>query len=331
MADTGFRPAWWLPGPHLQTIWPALFRRRRLDAIQRERLELADGDFLDLAWIGDSRNNDAPLVLVLHGLEGSLNSHYAAGILNALRGGGLSAVLMHFRGCSGEPNRLPRSYHSGETGDLAQVLALLARRGRPVAALVGYSLGGNVLLKWLGESGTAAGVRAAVAVSVPFQLADAARRLDRGGSRLYRRYLLNKLARAYRRKWQGRESPLGGVNPGRMRSFWQFDDLVTAPLHGFAGVEDYYRRSSCRQYLRAIRVPTLIVHANDDPFMFAHTAPQPEELAGCIELDLTRRGGHVGFIAGHLPWRPHYWLDHRILDFLRRHLQPTDQPGVMDE
>ena len=179
ITTSAFRPAWWLRGPHLQTLYPSLFRRRAHPVLQRERLELADGDFIDLDWCGDS---NGPVVLVLHGLEGSLQSHYTGGILQALAASGYRAVLMYFRGCSGEPNRLARSYHSGETGDLATVVQHITRQHPDTPlAVIGYSLGGNVLLKWLGETGGRDGLATAVAVSVPFDLDLAAIHLENGG------------------------------------------------------------------------------------------------------------------------------------------------------
>jgi len=318
MVSTGdFRPLWWLKNPHLQTLWPVFFRRRPELNLRSERLELADGDFLDLAWAGQG----GPVVLVLHGLEGSLRSHYAAALMAALAGAGYQAVFMHFRGCSGEPNRLDRAYHSGETGDLAAVVEhVVAQTGNPLSAIVGFSLGGNVLLKWLGERGEAAPVSAAVAVSVPFRLEDGARRMSKGVSRIYERHLVGRLQAGYRRKFSHRPAPLD-VDIGELSSFWAFDDQVTAPLHGFQDVHDYYRRSSSRQFLSAIRRPTLIVHALDDPFMFPDTVPDPEELSETVELELTSRGGHVGFVAGSL--LPRYWLEPRILRFLSKHCAPT--------
>ena len=305
-----FSPLWWLKNPHLQTLYPVFFRTRQELYIRRERLELGDSDFLDLAWI----DREGPLVLVLHGLEGSLRSHYAAAVMAALAGGGYRPVFMHFRGCSGEPNRLDRAYHSGDTGDLAAVVSHLERVAcEPPFAAIGYSLGGNVLLKWLGEQGGAAPIAAAVAVSVPFRLADGAGRMGGGLSRIYQRHLIRRLQAGYRRKFAHRPSPLR-VEIDRLDTFWRFDDQVTAPLHGFRDVEDYYARSSSRQFLARIRKPTLIVHAADDPFMFPDTVPKAEELSDTVTLELSRHGGHVGFIGGR--WRPRYWLEPRILKFL---------------
>lgn len=313
-----FRPAWWLPGPHLQTLWPYFVRRRARVALRWERLELRDGDFLDLAWTaGDS----GPIVLVLHGLEGCVYSRYALGLLQAVQRRGWRGVVMHFRGCSGTPNRLARSYHSGETGDLDTVVARLRSRepDTPLAA-VGYSLGGNVLLKWLGERGSAAGVQAAAAVSVPFELAAAARHLESGWSRLYQWALVRRMRRSVLHKFADRACPVELHGLGACRTFRAFDDRVTAPLHGFADAADYYRRCSSRAFLRAVQVPTLIVQARDDPFLPAAALPDTREVSDTVRLEIQPRGGHVGFVAGNAPWRAQYWLETRIPAHLAQHL-----------
>ncbi len=309
-----FRPAWWLPGPHLQTLWPTLARVRPRLPLTRRRVELADGDFIDLR-LGPATG---PRVVVIHGLEGDLNSHYTGTLLEVLAGAGYTPVFMHLRGCSGEPNRLERSYHSGSSDDLAQVLAALAAdpEGAPLAA-IGFSLGGNLLLKYLGET-DAPLLGTAIAVSVPFVLRDAMLRLELGFSRVYRGYLVDKLRAAFRRKFSERPCPLP-VEIERIRDFNQFDDQVTAPLCGFAGVFDYYNRASSRGYLGGISTPTLILHARDDPFMFPSTVPFDHELGPGVTLELSRRGGHVGFVSGALPGRPFYWLEGRILRHLAEH------------
>jgi predicted alpha/beta-fold hydrolase len=309
---SSFRPAWWARGPHLQTLWPSFFRHRPNLSLERRRLELADGDFVDLALVA----GDGPTVLVIHGLEGDLQSHYAGNMLQALRGAGFRPVFMFLRGRSGEPNRLPRSYHSGASDDLAAVLEhLTGNPTGPVLAAVGYSLGGNMLLKYLGEQARPL-VRAAVAVSVPFVLRDAMLRLNLGMSRVYQRHLLKRLKATYRQKFARLPSPLE-VELEQLRDFFDYDDRITAPLNGFAGAEDYYARCSCRPFLPRIDTPTLILHAEDDPFMFPRTVPRAEELGPGVTLELSRHGGHVGFVAGALPWRPEYWLESRIVDFLR--------------
>ena len=299
-------------------MFATLFRRRPSLALRRERIELDDGDFLDLDW---GPRTHGPVVLVLHGLEGSSDSPYASGMLEIAHARGWSGVVMHFRGCSGEPNRLPRSYHSGDTRDLADVVSHLRARGDvPALAAVGYSMGGNVLLKWLGERGANAPLAAAVAVSVPYTLSLTADRLTRGLSRIYQRRLIGDLRAKLRRKFSHRASPIDLERAHGSRNFWEFDDRVTAPLHGFTDVHDYYTRSSSRQYLRDIRVPTLMLHAEDDPFMTPEGLPSHDELSPSIALEVSARGGHVGFVHGNLPWRPRYWLEERIPAFLESYL-----------
>jgi predicted alpha/beta-fold hydrolase len=282
LTRSDFRAPWWLKSAHLQTVFAPLLRRGPAVPLRRQRIELDDGDFLDLDW---TPREHGPVVLVLHGLEGSSDSPYVRGILRTAHARGWRALVMHFRGCSGEPNRLPRTYHSGDTGDLAEVVEkLLAGGDIPALAAVGYSLGGNVLLKWLGERGAGAPLAAAVAVSVPYTLSLAADRLRQGVSRVYQRRLISDLRAKLQRKFSTAPSPidLGRVNASR--DFWEFDDAVTAPLHGFHDVHDYYTRSSSRQYLRNIDIPTLILHAEDDPFMTPQVLPSRDELSPTIRL-----------------------------------------------
>ena len=277
---------------------------------------------MDLCW---SPGGLGPIVLVLHGLEGSVASPYARGLLAAVHARGWRGVLMHFRGCSGRPNRLDRGYHSGDTGDIGFIVHTLRARfpGVPLAA-AGFSLGGNALLKYLGETGHDAGLQAAAAVSVPYVLATGAARLNSGFSRLYQWHLLRQLRSKVTDKFRGREQECLGLSAGqiqRLDDFWKFDDAITARLHGFRDVHDYYARSSSRQYLNGIRVPTLLIHARDDPFMTPAAIPMPAELADCVTLELSEHGGHVGFVSGKLPWRPRYWLDDRIPDYLQTHIE----------
>lgn len=311
-----FRPAWWLKSPHLQTLWPVFFRRRPQLDLQHERVELADGDFIDIATYP---RPDSPLVLVIHGLEGSLQSHYAPTLLLALHQAGFTGVFMHLRGCSGTPNRHASSYHSGRTADVAEVLAHLRNSGRPANAAVGFSLGGNLILKYLGETGAESGLKTAVAVSVPFQLEECARKLEQGFARVYGQYLLGKLKSTYQRKFSQRETPLT-IDPGKLRTLFAFDDQITAPLNSFEGAEDYYTRSSSRQYLKHIQTPTLIIHALDDPFMYPTTTPSEHMLSNPVTLELAEHGGHVGFVGGDVPWRAEYWLEQRITAWLQEQI-----------
>ena len=307
-----FTPAWWLPGPHLQTLWPALVRRPPRVAMTRERVELPDGDFVDVDRAGES----GPIVVVLHGLQGSSRSPHVRGLMGTLDRHGFRSAAMHFRGCSGEPNRLLRTYHSGETGDLEFVVQRLCNRhpATPLAA-VGFSLGGNVLLKWLAERGAGAEVAAAAAVSVPFRLDRVADRLERGFSRIYKRHFIADLHRTILDKFRNRP---GTIDLDAMRRDWSFrgfDDHVTAPLHGFRDAEHYYAESSCRQYLRDVARPTLILHSLDDPFMTRDIVPGGDELSPSIRLECSAAGGHVGFVDGGMPWSARYWIEERILRF----------------
>lgn len=313
-----FRAPWWLASAHLQTLYAPLFRRGPALTLTRERVELDDGDFLDLDW---TARRAGPVVLVLHGLEGSSRSPYAQGMLEAVHARGWRGVVMHFRGCSGELNRLPRTYHSGDTGDLAAVVdRLRARDDVPALVAVGYSMGGNVLLKWLGEQGAGAPLAAAAAVSVPYTLSRTADRLTRGLSRIYQQHLIGALRAKLHRKFPRDSSPIDLQRADASRNFWEFDNRVTAPLHGFASVHDYYTRSSSRQYLRNIGVPALLLHAEDDPFMTPDVLPCADELSPSLQLEVSAAGGHVGFIQGSLPWRPRYWLEERIPAFLETYL-----------
>ncbi len=308
-----FEPWPLLRNPHLQTLFASQVRRAPALAPRRERIELPDGDFVDADWVGP---DSGPIVVILHGLTGSIESRYVRGLMAAARQRRWRAVLMHFRGASGEPNRLARSYHSGGTADVDHFIRRLRERERSVPiALVGYSLGGNVTLKWLGEQAATAPVCAAVAVSVPFDLGSAATRMRRGLSRIYQRHLLHGLRVQLQHKLPLLPDTVRARAGGPFPDFRAFDDAITAPLHGFRDAEDYYRRSSSRPFIRLIRRPTLILHALDDPFMLPTTVPGADEVPDPVTLELSERGGHVGFVSGR-GLRPNYWLEQRIPEFL---------------
>lgn len=317
---SNFKPAWWLPGAHLQTLWSTFFRRIPDLKLNNLSLTLNDGDFIDLSVSQNiaGKTNDKPIILILHGLEGSLSSPYVKPLIKTLEKAGYGIYFMHFRGCSGEPNTLPRSYHSGETEDLQFVVNYLTNKHqRKLCAIIGFSLGGNVLLKWLGEQQSRAATRSAIAVSVPFRLADAAKRMNKGLSKIYQRHLVSRLQRKYRNKFGIIPSPLV-VDIKKLTTFSDFDHQVTAPLHGFKSGKDYYQQCSSRQFIQKIKIPTLILHAKNDPFMYPETAPTVDELAESVELELSKTGGHVGFVSGKLPWKAQYWVDQRIVDWLNR-------------
>ncbi|ABI57850.1 hydrolase [Alkalilimnicola ehrlichii MLHE-1] len=310
-----FTPPAWLANPHAQTLWPALVRRPPRVRQAAERLALPDGDVLNLVWGPDPAGG--PLVLILHGLAGSARSTYVLALKAALAQAGMGSVVMEARGAGGRPNRLPRFFHAGETGDLQQAVDYIRRRhpDRPLA-LVGFSMGGIVALNWLGRTGAEAGVATAVVVSAPLRLAECARRLDQGFARLYQWAMVRDLKAMLRRKRAAGCAPPQIEAALRVRSLWAFDDRLTAPLHGFAGAADYYRRCAPEQRLDGIRVPTLMINAADDPFCPAATLPPPGALSPWVRLALSPGGGHLGFVHGR-PWRPRYWLEPTLVERLR--------------
>jgi len=311
----GFRPHPLLAGAHAQTLFPFFWRRHRRPAWQPERLELPDGDFVDLCHLGDG---DGPRVCLFHGLEGCVDSHYIGGLARRLARAGLRVTFMHFRGCSGVPNRLARAYHSGDTGDIAGLVGVLKQRepGTPLGA-VGFSLGANATLRYLAERGDEAAFAAAVAVSPPMRLAVAASRIDRGFSRLYQAYLLDRMKRSTRARAQRLDGlPVDLDRMEASRSFRAFDDCVTAPLHGFRDVDDYYSRSSAAAWLARVRTPALVLHARDDPFLGPDGVPDPAGLPANVTFEVSGRGGHVGFIGMDRWGLPRRWLEQRIPDWL---------------
>jgi uncharacterized protein len=298
-------------------MWGPLVRGGRVP-LSRERVPTRDGDFLDLDWLDGPPA--APLLLVLHGLEGSTRSHYVQGLLREARVRGWRGVALNFRSCSGELNRRPRFYHSGDTGDLDTIVRLLAERepGGRIGA-VGVSIGGNVLLKWLGELGhdVPRQFTAAVAISVPFDLARCARRLDRGFERaVYTAHFLRTLRRKVVDKARSFPGFVDLAAVRRARTFGEYDRVVTAPLHDFADEQDYWARASSGPYLSRIRRPTLVISALDDPIVPADGLPDPHTLPPEVTAEFTERGGHAGFLEGRWPWRLESWAERRAVEFV---------------
>lgn len=325
-----FKAAWWLPNGNAQTIWASKIPRQSQVKYTYERFMLPDGDQTFVAWHPINANTElsaqstTPIVVVLHGLEGSAQSYYAKGIMNEIRALGWHGVLLHFRGCHGGPNQVQRSYHSGDTADLQAFLTYL-KQSAPNAPiyLVGYSLGGNVVLKYLGEQGSKSSIEAAVAVSVPFELSHAAAKLTQGFSQLYQHVLLSSLKQKFLDKFMNLPSPIDRTRVGAIKTIREFDDVVTAPLHGFDSADDYYSKSSCRQFLKSIETSTLILHANDDPLVPQSAIPNSEEMNESVSLECYANGGHVAFVAGGFnPSKPQYWLDSRIREFLQENHTP---------
>jgi len=318
MSPSAYTPSWWLPGPHAQTLGARLLRPRRAPSRRRERWTTPDGDFLDLD-ISEGANPECDaLVVLLHGLEGSSRSGYILELERRLVERGIGTVAVNFRSCSGELNRGRRLYHSGETSDLGWVVDRLREEtpGRRLAA-VGVSLGGNVLLKYLGEQGPAAHFEAAAAWSVPFDLGAGSRFMERGFSRRY----VGRLLRSLKSKIRARSSDIGRYldleRSLQATTFREFDDAATAPLHGFASADDYYRKSSSAAFLPTIAVPTLIIHSRDDPFLPAEAVPEASMDANPrITPVITDHGGHVGFVSGGLPLRPRFWAESHIAGWI---------------
>jgi len=320
-----FEPAYGLRHRHFQTIFPAVFRKQARPEIEIERFELNDGDFVECYWHHLARNklkeSHSPVVILFHGLEGSFESPYIQGVMNTLNKQGFRVVLMHFRGCSGKMNRLPRSYHSGDTADAKLWIESVQRR-YPESSLfaIGFSLGGNMLLKLLGEWGNLSPLCAAVSVSAPLQLDVCARQMNRGFSRFYQYVLLKNLKLSLLKKYKIHDmKSFIGINEKQVRqlkNFWDFDDIYTGPIHGFSSAADYYRQSSAKQYLKNISTPTLIIHALDDPFMSAEILPDKDEISPSIQLEVHANGGHLGFVSGHF-LKPRYWLENRISQYFK--------------
>ncbi|CCG88852.1 hydrolase [Erwinia piriflorinigrans] len=323
-AGNPFRPMTGASNAHLQTLLPRLVRRRVTLKPHWQRLTLPDGDFVDLAWSEDpAQARNKPRVVLFHGLEGSFHSPYAHGLLQAWKARGWLGVVMHFRGCSGVPNRLNRIYHSGETDDASYFLQWLrAEWGDVPTAAVGISLGGNMLACLMGKQGNDCLLDAGVVVSAPLMLEPCSLRLEQGFSRLYQRYLLGLLKQNARRKlraWPG-TLPVDLVQLESMRQLREFDNAITARAHGFIDASDYYRRCSAMPLLPEIRKPLLIIHAQDDPFMTPDVIPDPALLPSNVEYQLTQHGGHVGFVGGTLR-SPQMWLEQRIPQWLTTWLE----------
>ena len=315
-----FRPAWWLPGPHLPTIWGKMGRRSAPAHDCLERIETPDGDHLTLVRMGRITAG-TPHLLILHGLEATISAKYAHGMFAEARRRGWSADMLMFRSCDGELNDARRFYHSGETTDLDFVVSVLtARHPNLRLVLCGVSLGGNVLLKWLGERGSAvpAQVMRAAAVSVPYDLEASARLLEHGFGRVYARHFLRTLTAKAFQKLERYPDLCDADRLHRARTFFEYDDVLTGPLHGFTGAHDYYEKSSSIHYLDAIRVPTLLFSACNDPFLPRSTLSAVRNIARgnqYLFVEFPRTGGHVGWVSGP-PWSPRYYMESRVVEWL---------------
>ncbi len=323
--DAYVAPAW-LPGGHAQTIYPFLLPRPTV-AYRRERIAAPDGDFWDFDWVDPPAPRDPPAIVVLfHGLEGSSHSHYSRSLMAHFAAAGVAGVIAHFRGCGGELNHHPRAYHSGDHEEVGALLAAVAVRIPPAMTMhaVGISLGGSALLNWLGRTGPAAAqlVDSAAAVCAPLDLTAAGFAIDRGANRIYALRFLRTLVPKARAMAARHPGLLDAARLERIDSMYAFDDAVTAPLHGFAGVLDYWHRASSKPWLPGIGIPTWVVNARNDPFVPATSLPGPAEASSVVALEQPAGGGHVGFLASPFPGNL-AWLPRRLLNFFRRTREPA--------
>lgn len=314
-----FRAPALIRNPHVQTLLPRVLRPEALEW-RSEWLNLPDGDEVELCWVTpEPQDNIAPILVLFHGLEGSIASPYAAAILGTACRMGQRALIMHFRGCGSRPNRRPRAYHSGDTGD-ALVLLTELRRRYPQAPirLCGVSLGGNMLLRLLAELDSQhLDITSALVISPPLDLAASSERLSQGFSRIYERHLLKSLKRKVMSRLARGELPLdvSVEQVARLRRLRDYDDIITAPLHGFTDAEDYYARASSGPVLDRITTPTWLIHAEDDPFMPRDLLQRFPDRTEQLKVEVSRHGGHVGFMQGR-GWRCSSWLAERTARFL---------------
>lgn len=325
MNSAVFLPAWWLRGAHLQTLWGKLARKQPPAPVVTETWTAPDGEALEIHRLGFPGASSR--LVLLHGLEGSVRSHYAQGLLWQAYKRGWNADLLIFRTCGNAESRTPRLYHSGETSDLAWVVKrIISEDPTSLIALAGVSLGGNVLLKFLGECGSSVPpqICAAAAISVPFDLEQSSRYIDRGFARVYQWHFLRTL----RKKALAKLAQFPGLasleRVEAATNMFEYDDAMTAPVHGFRDASDYYTRSSAINWIEAIRVPTLLLSAVDDPFLPAGVLDNVRERAADnthINLEFHAHGGHVGFIAGRNPLRPVYYAEQRAADFVSKFIE----------
>ncbi|WP_286264543.1 hydrolase [Thalassotalea atypica] len=322
VVNSDFKPAWWLSNPHVQTIAAKWLRRKLVFNGHVETLETPDNDFIDLVWTQiPDKSTTKPIVVVLHGLAGSVDSHYAKGLLTAITAKGWIGVLMHFRGCSGRPNRQGPSYHSGDTRDINYLTQWLEQH-YPNAPLsvVGFSLGGNVLTRYLAQV-PGNPYKAACIICAPLDLSSCSKKIGRGFSKIYQKYLVDMLKTATREKMEMNLLPqVCSIHLSSITKMWDFDQHVTAPINGFEGAEHYYRQASGKFVIGDIKNNSLFIHAADDPFLDHETIVPHQPLPEHLTFEVCRKGGHVGFISGRNPMKPLYWLDKRIPDYLEQHL-----------
>ena len=320
--EQSFRPPWWLRNKHIQSLYASVIKIRSVADLQWEELTLSDGDFVDIAWAGPAPVG-APVLILLHGLEGSVYSHYIQEMIALFSARDWRIAVMHFRSCSGRINRMPTSYNAEYTGDFSEVVTHITQRfpNCPLFAM-GFSLGGNILMRYLAQHAQTP-LTAAISVSMPFELDKSADYL----APFYQRFLLRSLKKKVAAKIAlGMPMSVDLRELKKIATLRQFDALVTTPMYGYTSVNDYYQTASIRHLLKYVRHPTLILHAMDDHFVPRHSVPDAKELSNSILMEVSQHGGHMGFITGGLPWKPSYWFAEHITAFFDKYVQTFCEP-----
>ncbi|NMP30415.1 hydrolase [Thalassotalea sp. M1531] len=320
--DSTFKPAWWLRNAHLQTILAKSFKKNQQLSLHQTTLETPDDDFLDLVWTElPESSNTKPIIVILHGLEGSAESHYAKGMLAAIKQQGWIGLLMHFRGCSGRPNRKAQSYHSGDTRDITFISEWLAGLYPDASkAAVGFSLGGNALTRYLAQTPNNP-FQTACIICAPLDLSSCSQRISQGSSKIYQKYLVDMLKTSTFEKME--QQLLPDICPDKLAAvdkLWDFDQMVTAPINGFTGAEHYYQQASGKPVMHKINRPCLFIHAADDPFLSHQDIVPNSDLPEHLTFEISEKGGHVGFVTGNNPLKPVFWLEQRVPQYLKQFL-----------
>ncbi|GAB3000433.1 hydrolase [Psychrosphaera aestuarii] len=320
-----FKPAWWLNNRHLQTIVPRFYSVPNTFKPFEQEFALSDGDFVELIWSQSPAyiNENTPIVIVLHGLEGSFDSFYAKRMMNAIHQKGWVGLLMQFRGCGKKQNRLAKTYHSGQTEDVSELVKYVNKKfpTNPLYS-VGFSLGGNMLAKYLGEEGDKSVLSGGIVISAPLDLSLCAHAIGQGFSAVYQKYLVDKLRKKTKDKLALMKErfpvKVSAEQLDDIKILTEFDEAVTAPINGFKSAADYYAKSSANKFLGSIATPTLVIHAKDDPFMSAEVIPNEGMLSNAVRFELSKSGGHVGFISGLNPFKPVFWAEKRTIEFIQQ-------------
>ena len=314
-----FNPSLFLKNNHVQTMYASFFRKFPKHNFFVEKFTLSDGDFIECYWYKKPSNK--PIVMLFHGLAGSYKSPYIQGTMDKLDKNGFDSVVVHFRSCSGVMNKKVQTYHSGKTDDALEYMKSLKDRFSDVKLFgIGFSLGANMLLKLLGEEKENSLLTSAVAVSAPMMLDVCADSIHKGFSKFYEQMLVKNLNILLEQKYENHDMQsiinLKKEDIKNIKTFWEFDEVYTAKVNGFESAQDYYTKCSAKQFLKYIQTPTLIIHAEDDPFMSPEILPKKDEVSLHVELEIYKNGGHVGFINGSL-LKPEYWLEGRVVDYFK--------------